>query len=214
MRKSAALLLSIATLTSVAGAQSTAPVSGKRAASLVIRNATIIDGAGTPSRGPADIVVRGNRIESIVYLDPVAVAGGRARRPAGDTEIDATGKYVLPGLINAHAHVQDERGGIAQPLDYELKIWLACGITTIREVGADNTQKIIELRERSEKGEVASPRIYVYARFSNPPVPKSVEAARLRVRELKAMGADGIKLVGTDRDIMTNATAAQAKSNA
>ena len=203
MKISAALLLSIVALTSVAGAQSAAPVSGKRAASLVIRNATIIDGAGTPSRGPADIVVRGNRIESIVYLDPVALAGGRARRPPGDTEIDATGKYVLPGLINAHAHVQDERGGIPQPLEYELKLWLACGITTVREVGADDTKSVIDLRERSAKGEVASPRIYVYARFSSSPVPRSVEAARLRVRELKAMGADGIKLVGTDRDIMT-----------
>jgi hypothetical protein len=196
------LILSIA-FASTTAAQGASPVSGVRPASLAIRNAIIIDGAGTPARGPADIVVRGNKIESIVWLDPVAVAGGQARRPAADTEIDATGKYVLPGLINAHAHVQDERAGIPQPLDYELKIWLACGITSVREVGADNTQKIIDLRGRSDRGEVASPRIFVYGRFSNPPSPKTPEAARLRVRELKAMGVDGIKLLGVDRDVMT-----------
>ncbi len=182
-------------------AQSPAP--GKRAESLVIRNATIVDGAGTPAIGPADIVIRGNRIEQIVWLDPVSIANGRAKRPSAATEIDATGKYVLPGLINAHAHVQDSRGGVPQPLDYELKIWLACGITSVREVGADNTQSIIDLRGRSERGEVASPRVFVYGRFSNPPVPLTPAAARQRVRDLKKMGVDGIKLMLVDRDVMT-----------
>ena len=181
-----------------------APVHGKRATRLVIRNATIADGNGTPASGPADVVVEGNRITSIVFLDPVAVRAGAARRPAaGDAEIDATGKFLLPGLINAHGHVQEERGGIPQPLQYELNIWLASGITTVREVGADNTQSIIDLRERSARGEVASPRIFVYGRFGAPPTPKSVAEARQRVRDLKKMGVDGIKLVGTDRDIMT-----------
>ena len=101
----------------------------------MIRNAIIVDGAGTPASGPADILVRGDRIEEIVWLDPVAIAEGRAKRPAAATEIDAAGRYVLPGLINAHAHIQDERGGTPIPLDYTFKLWLACGITTVRVVG-------------------------------------------------------------------------------
>ena len=198
--KSLALLALVA---ATATAQGTAPVSGRRAESLVIRNALIVDGAGTPAIGPADIVVRGNRIEEIVWLDPVSIANGSAKRPAAATEIDATGKYVLPGLINAHAHVQEERGGIPQPLDYELKIWLACGITSVREVGANNTQSLIDLRARSDRGDVASPRIFVYGRFSNRPVPVTPDAARQRVRDLKKLGVDGIKLVIVDRDVMT-----------
>jgi hypothetical protein len=186
-----------------ASGQSTQPIPGRRAESLVIRNALIVDGAGTPAYGPADIVVICNRIAEIVELDPVSVASGRARRPSAATEIDAAGKYVLPGLINAHAHVQDERGGIPQPLEYELKIWLATGITSVREVGNDDTQKLIDLRGRSERGEVASPRIFVYGRFSNPPSPKTPDAARQRVRDLKKMGVDGIKLLLVDRDVMT-----------
>ena len=185
------------------GAQAQPPVSGKRAESLVIRNAIIVDGSGTPAIGPADIVIRGNRIAEIAWLDPVSIASGRAKRPTAATEIDARGKYVLPGLINGHGHVQEERGGVPQPLEYELKLWLACGITSVREVGADNTQSIIDLRGKSERGEVASPRIFVYARFSNPPSPQTPDHARQRIRDLKRMGVDGIKVVIADRDVLT-----------
>ena len=199
----AAVLAAVGPAT-VAAQSGPPPVHGKRAARLVIRNATIVDGNGTPASGPADIVVDGNHISQVVFLDPVAERSGVAKRPAaGDAEIDATGKYVLPGLIDAHAHVQEERGGIAQPLQYELDIWLACGITTVREVGADNTQSIVDLRGRSARGEVAAPRIFVYGRYSNPPVPRSPEEARQRIRDLKKMGVDGIKILGIDRDQMT-----------
>jgi hypothetical protein len=192
-----------ALLSSTSGAQSGKQpvVSGKRYQRLVIRNATVVDGNSTPASGPKDIVVEGNMITEVVPLDPVALQRGEAKRPAGDVEIDATGKYVLPGLINAHGHVQEERGGIPQPLDYELKIWLACGITSVRDVGSD-TKKTLALRERSNKGEVAAPRIFVYARFNSNPMPHNTEEARSRVREFKQLGVDGIKLVGTDRDIM------------
>ncbi|MCI0486861.1 MAG: amidohydrolase family protein [Blastocatellia bacterium] len=175
--------------------------SGKRYPRLVIRNAMVVDGNGTPASGPKDIVIEDNKIAEVVSLDPVALKSGRGRRPAGDAEIDATGKYVLPGLINAHGHVQDERGGIPQPVDYCLKLWLASGITTVRDVGSE-TKKTIELREKSNRGEVAAPRIYVYARFADKPAPRNAEEARARVRELKQIGADGIKIAGIDRDIL------------
>ncbi len=112
--------------------------------------------------------------------------------------IDATGKYVLPGLINAHAHLQEERGGKPQPIEYELDIWLACGITTVRDVGSD-TKRAMELRKQSAEGEIAAPRIFVYPMFGRP---RNAEAARAHVRELKQMGADGIKILGIDRDTM------------
>ena len=176
-------------------------VSGKRYGRLVIRNAIVVNGNGTPARGPFDIVLENNLIAALVPLDPVAIKNGSANRPDGDAEIDATGKYVLPGLINAHAHVQDSRGGIPQPLDYELSLWLACGITTIRDVGSD-VGKTLKLAEESNKGEVAAPRILVYARYSSRPMPKNTDEAREKVRELKAKGVDGLKLFGLDRDIM------------
>ena len=173
-------------------------VSGRRYARIVVRGALLVDGSGTPMAGPKDIVIENNMITDVVALDAVALSQGRARRPQGDVEIDATGKYVLPGLIDAHVHVQDERGGIPQPQQYELNIWLACGITTVRDVGSD-TPKTIELRKKSEAGEIAAPRIFIYPMFG---APKTPDLARAHVREIKAMGADGIKFLGIQRDIM------------
>ena len=180
-----------------------APVHAQRARTLAIRNATIVDGNGTPARGPADILIEGNRIGRIVFLDPVALKSGTAKRPVADVEIDATGKFVLPGLINAHAHLQNERGKVAQPLDYNLKLWLASGITTVREVGSDSTDLLFRTRDASALGAIASPRLLIYARFSDPArEPATPAEARLRVQQLKQRGADGIKLGGIDRDLM------------
>ena len=173
---------------------------GKRYQRFIIRNATIVDGNGTPASGPSDIVIEGNKIVDVVPLDLVAIAEKEGVRPKGDIEIDATGKYVLPGLINMHGHVQNERGGKPLPVDYCLKLWLACGITTVRDVGSD-TKNTVALREKSLKGEIVAPRLFVYAFFSIPPFPKNAEEARARVRDLKKIGADGIKLLGIDRDI-------------
>jgi hypothetical protein len=181
------------------GAAAQAPVSGRRVRRLLIHNATVIDGNGTPASGPKDIVVENNTIADVIALDPVALSrGGPRNAPAADAMIDATGKYVLPGLINAHAHLQEERGGKPQPIEYELDIWLACGITTIRDVGSD-TKRALELRRQSAEGQIAAPRIFVYPMFGRPRTP---EQAVARVRELKQMGADGIKILGIDRDTM------------
>jgi imidazolonepropionase-like amidohydrolase len=172
--------------------------SGKRYNRIVIRNAIVIDGNGTPASGPKDIVIVGDKISEIVSLDPVTVKSGEAKRPAaGDAEIDAAGKYVLPGLINIHAHTQDERGGVPMPVEYCMKMWLACGITTVRDVLS--SRKTLDWREKSAKNELASPRIFAYGVFPGASTP---DEARAKVRELKQAGFDGIKLFAVDRDIM------------
>lgn len=190
---------------SAAALAQTAPESGKRYARLAIRNAMVADGNGAPASGPKDILIENNRITAVVALDPVALNHG-ARRPTADAEIDARGKYVLPSLINAHAHVQDERAGIAQPLEYEFKLWLACGITSIRDVGSKTTQAL-DLRARSAAGEIAAPRIFVYPQFGqggccSMATPNNPAEARAGVRQIKKIGADGIKALHVHRDIM------------
>ncbi|NOT10205.1 MAG: amidohydrolase family protein, partial [Gemmatimonadales bacterium] len=198
----------VVTLGADLAAQGAHPVQhGVRPARYAIRNATIVEGNGTPASGPFDIIVEGNTIAQIVGLDPVAVAAGNARRPAADFEIDATGKFVLPGLINAHGHLQDGRGGKPQPIEYEFKLWLASGITTVRDVGSD-WRKALDWRTRSAAGTLEAPRLLLYPVLGSGgdavetrgfPTPETVRA---RVRALKAQGADGIKSSGIDRDLM------------
>jgi hypothetical protein len=165
---------------------------GRRYDRLVIRDVIIIDGKGTPPRGPMDVVIENNRI--------AAVRGPDRRPGAYDKEahvLDGTGMYLLPGLINNHVHLQDARAGIAQPFAYSYKLWLACGITTVRDVGSD-IRKTVQERQKSQDGSIAAPRIYLYMTAAGT-TPAEVRA---RVNELKKLGADGIKIFGMDRDIM------------
>ena len=176
---------------------------GQRVKRLAIRNALVIDGNGTPARGPMDIIVEGNTIVEVVPLDPVALRAGRSKRPAADAEIDATGKYVLPGLINAHAHMQSQRSGQSMGgFEYNHKIWLASGITTVREVGAESESLSVAMRGRSARAEIVAPRMFIYPFFDYNNRIDTPAAARARVQAMKRLGVDGIKIGGIQRDIM------------
>ncbi len=60
-----------------------APTHGKRVRRLLIHNATVVDGNGTPATGPKDILIENKRIADIIPLDPVASSrrAAAARRP-------------------------------------------------------------------------------------------------------------------------------------
>jgi imidazolonepropionase-like amidohydrolase len=193
----------VATLAvSLAWAQK-APEHGKKYARLLVRNALVVVGDGSPAAGPKDILIENGVITRIASGDAMTrtlqslTGGASGGRVEVDAEIDARGQYVLPGFINAHAHIQEERGGRPQPVDYCLKLWLACGITTIRDVGS-NLKNSLSLREKSERGEVAAPRIFLYPMFRRT---DNAENAREQIRAFKAAGADGVKTTGLPRDI-------------
>ena len=97
---------------------------------LIIRGATLIDGSGGPPRGPVDIIVEGNKIVDIVGVGVPKVAINQSRRPAaGVKEIDATGMYVMPGLVDVHVHQGTTQK--APESEYYNKLWLMHGITTV-----------------------------------------------------------------------------------
>jgi len=175
-----------------AAAESRGVEHGQRYDRLVIRNVLVIDGKGTPARGPLDVVVEANRIAAVRGADP------RPEAYAKDAHVlDGAGMYLLPGFINSHIHLHDERAGVAQPFEYEHKIYLACGVTTVRDVGTDAKKALAE-RRKSQEGSIVAPRIYVYLVAGG----RTPEEGRKAVRSVKEQGADGVKIFGLDRDVM------------
>ncbi|HEU4631473.1 MAG TPA: amidohydrolase [Gemmatimonadaceae bacterium] len=182
---------------------------------LIIRGATVIDGTGAPPLGPVDIVVENNRIAEIRTVGAPGLPVRPERRPTGATkEVDATGMYVLPGFVDVHGHT----GGAAQgtPAEYVYKLWMAHGVTTIRDPGSGNgVEWTVREKQRSARNEITAPRIWAYARpgmgWSEGPV-RTPDAARRWVRWAKANGVDGLKLGSFDPDVMA-ALIDEAKKN-
>jgi len=71
----------IALLVLAAAAPAQTPVSGRRVHRLIIHNATVVEGNGTPASGPKDIVVEDNRIADVIALDPVALGRAISKPP-------------------------------------------------------------------------------------------------------------------------------------
>ena len=172
---------------------------------LIIRGATVIDGTGAPAQGPVDVVIEGNRITQVVSVGTPGAPISDERRP-GDAsqEIDAHGMYVLPGFVDLHAHT----GGVSQgtPAEYVYKLWLAHGVTTIRDPGSGNgVQWTLQARERSAANQIVAPRVFVYVRpgsgWDGGPI-TTPERARAWVRWAAAQGVDGLKLGAHDPPIM------------
>jgi imidazolonepropionase-like amidohydrolase len=185
---------------------------------LVIRGATLVDGTGAPPVGPVDIVVERDRIAEIRAVGFPGVPIREQRRPArGDHEIDAHGMYVLPGFVDAHAHIAHPLlalAGDVPPAEYVYKLWLGHGITTVREVGSGNGLRwTLDEKARSDAGRITAPRIVAYAMFpsASPAVRiHTPEEARAWVREVARAGADGIKFRGCPPAIMQAALAEAA----
>lgn len=178
---------------------------------MVLRGARILLGTGAPPIGIYDIVVENGRIKEVVLVGVPKTPINPERRPApGDFEIDCTGKLVTPGFIDAHVHIGTHYHatmGPMPPADYVYKLWLAHGITTVREMGAMNGLGwTLRERERSAKNEIAAPKIVSHAYF--PGVDEFVktiytpDAAREWVRKVKDRGADGLKFFGAPPAIM------------
>lgn len=168
---------------------------------LVIRGATIITGNGGPPYGPADIVIKGDRIAEIRPAGTPGLPMKPNRPPAGATrEIDATGMYVMPGFVDMHGHSGDPDK--APDPSYPYRLWLAHGVTTLRGVPlfGDLAGRALDDKKRSAANAIVAPHIYVYqtlgsgadAGWTGGRV-QTPEQARAWVRWAAKAGVDGIK---------------------
>ncbi len=167
---------------------------------LIIRGATVIDGTGAPPMGPMDVVIEGNRIVEVRSVGYPKVEIDPARRPKdAEREIDGSKMYVLPGFVDMHGHAGGTEQGTTA--EYVFKLWMAHGITTVRDPGSGNgVEWTMHERDRSAKNEIVAPRIvpYIFTGSSmwDGGAINSPEQARKFVQSVAKRGGAGLKIIG------------------
>ena len=106
----------------------------------LVRNVRWFDSRAAAMRGPADVYLHDGRIG--------AITAPGALQAAPQQTIDGSGRTLLPGLFDMHAHISDE----------EALMHLAGGVTTVRDMGGHN-DAVWRLKGRIDAGEVAGPHI-------------------------------------------------------
>ena len=115
-----------------------------RSAHVMVRDVTVIDGSGAPPRAHMTVVIEGARI---IEVGPVAAVVSRA----GAEVVDGRGRYLMPGLMDAHVHLHEVgRGALA--------LYAAAGVTTVRDMGTA-MDSIRALRAAIAEGALRGPRV-------------------------------------------------------
>jgi len=159
-------LVLLSTAAPLAAAETSAPVTliATPVPVTVVQAGQLLDRPGQPARGPSTIIIRGDRIESII--------AGIVPGPAGARIIDLSDKFVLPGLIDSHVHLDSDAGGDASLVEGvtssdaaaayrtlgNAQKTLQAGFTTVRNLG-DGTGATLALRDFVATGAILGPRI-------------------------------------------------------
>jgi imidazolonepropionase-like amidohydrolase len=148
----------------------------------------IIDGTGAAAIEDGVLVVRDGRIEAVGTSDSVTV-------PADAEQIDVSGRTLMPGMVNAHGHVNNIQG--LEQVDYteaqverQLGLYARYGVTTVFSLGGDGPESMM-VRDRQDSADLEHARIYVAGNIVTGPSP---EEAREQVAEVAASGADVVKI--------------------
>jgi len=170
------------------------------AKSLVIQNVALIDGTGAAPVKDATVFVEDGKIADISTVAKPVI-------PAGATVIDGTGKYLIPGLWDMHAHYEQVEWG---------PIYLAAGVTTARDVG-NEFDFITTVRDTLAAGKGIGPELLIAGIVDgNGPMSLGAvtadtpEQALEVVRRYKAAGAMQMKLYSSVKPELVPVIAAEA----
>jgi len=160
---------------------------------LAITHVTVIDATGAPAQPDSTVLLRGDTIEAVGPSASVQI-------PRNAKILDATGKFLIPGLVDMHLHLL-AAGEPTGSRDFFLPLLIANGITTVRDMGGD-VAMLKQLRKEIEEGKILGPRIFFTGPYldGDPPsfqpsiVVKTPADAEKAVRQLKSEGVDFIKV--------------------
>jgi imidazolonepropionase-like amidohydrolase len=176
---------------------------------VILEGATLIDGTGALPKPNTTIVIDGNRI---VFVSNNTVDNFNLNFSAANS-VNLTGKYIIPGLFDMHAHVASvlKDSYNQSQSEYALRMLLTHGITTIRNPGGP-TEQSVTLRDNVSEGRIVGPQIFTAGQLLNTPqipvpfVEKRVQTeqdVRQEVRTQVVAGVDYIKLyVGLTPDLV------------
>ena len=143
---------------------------------VVLANATIIDGTGTPPRANQSIVVRDGKIAEVGPASSV-------HTPAGARVIDLNGQTVIPGIVGMHDHLFYTAAGGRRTLLWFTgpRLYLGSGVTTIRTAGAMAPYADINTKQAIDAGHAPGPRIVITSPYVTGPEPGDPRTVRERL---------------------------------
>jgi imidazolonepropionase-like amidohydrolase len=173
-------------VSSLEGSLAQAPATGP----IALTGARLIDGTGRPPVEQATLLIRDGRIEAAGPQAAVSI-------PAGSTRIDLSGKTVIPGLINAHAHVNADgasQRAIRERLAAQLRLYADYGVTTVVVLGSDpnDLRDALALRDEQDRRVLDRARLYVAAPSIR--AAATAEEARQAVNRSADLNVDAIKI--------------------
>jgi imidazolonepropionase-like amidohydrolase len=160
---------------------------------LALTHVTVIDATGAPPQPDMTVIVAGQKITQLGKSSSTPV-------PKSAITVDATGKFLIPGLWDMHVH---EIFGEWIPAEEEITpaLFVINGVTGVRDMGGD-LEQLKQWRSRIAAGDLIGPRMIISGPMLDGPTPAFPSSAPLKdaadgkrtVDELKANGADFIKV--------------------
>ena len=156
----------------------------------VFANARLWDGTGRPRIEDATLVVRDGRIAAVGPARTVAI-------PPGVKPVDLQGRFVIPGLVNAHGHVGETVRLKSGPEHFsrenvlaQLSLYARYGVTTVLSLGGDQAESF-RIREEQSAPSLQRARLYAAGRVVEAQTPAE---ARAQVAEVAAFAPDFVKI--------------------
>jgi len=195
------------------------------AETVALTHAALIDGTGSAVQADSTVLIRNGRIAAVYPSASQPV-------PAGARVEDLTGKWIIPGLIDAHVHIATGSGDLARYKDLLTKLLLN-GVTGVREMAGD-ARVLAYLAREARLDAPGWPDIYYSALMAGPtffaedarvpgasrglligsaPWMRAVDETtdiRIAVAEAKGTGATGVKLYANMPASLVRAIAAEA----